>query len=398
MKAGKARVLLIILFLFSFLISLGVNKNAWASGVSGYAVEGNIPMFSFEEPVKLQVKVFDSNHSEINNARVVFEISPALAPPPYIHDKEMGFMNKILSGETNDPETQEYLRYLKNLKVNHEKSIQKIASFDPSTGYYTATYIFSRFPWGIEVYITGPEGYFQKANCFFPHRAHCAYIDVTNIELAKTYFHQLEYAAEKNDWQTVEQKINLINASLNGKHGMYYMLRTHHGKDISKFEQQMTQLQENVSQKLGNAVIATVEEMLETLQEYENYFGVIETNQDPVKNNPDCYQIKVWDNINQKGITNALVIIQDSFNIEEEVKNPAIVSFQPPEQGMYHAKIAYIPNGILAKELGNGRYVFESKSFKSNGSPKRIFIYYFLDMSGIPSKFITQEISLKFKN
>jgi hypothetical protein len=40
---------------------------------TGCSVEGNIPLFSFENAVKLQVKVFDSGHREITDARFLLE-------------------------------------------------------------------------------------------------------------------------------------------------------------------------------------------------------------------------------------------------------------------------------------------------------------------------------------
>jgi len=94
------------------------------------------------------------------------------------------------------------------------------------------------------------------------------------------------------------------------------------------------------------------------------------------------------------GVARALVVVQEQYNLDQEVTNPAIVPFLPPDQGLYHAKVADLPRGTLASEVGNGIYAFESKDFASSDGPRRIFVYYHLDRPGVPSKFITKEINV----
>jgi hypothetical protein len=289
--------------------------------------------------------------------------------------------------------------YLDSIKTASDKAFHKLATYDPATGYYTASHIFTRWTWQIRVYAAGPDGRLQLAKRTFPLRVHCEYFDVTNIELVKTYLHQSATAATKQDWPTVKRKRGEINASLRGKHGMYYMRggigKPHHGWDIAKFEQQFLQLEKSVDQALPQAVAENVRGLLDILDQYESDFGVIEVKPAPTSNNPNRYEIKVWDKVNQKGVARALVVVQEQYNADEELTNPAIVPFQAPDQGLYHAKVAYVPPGTLASEVGNGLYVFESKDFATSNGPKRVFVYYHhLDLPGVPSKFITKEMNV----
>ena len=387
-------------FATCMLVFFGIaySENAVAtSKATDYIVKGNIPMFSFEDPVKLQVKVFKrhgKDHGrleEIRNAHVVFEIMPATGPPPYGHDKEMAYYEMILAGQTEDPEVQEYLEYLNNLSVSQEKSLHKNAVYDHSTGYYTASHIFMRFPWGIRVYVAEPYRDLRKTDAFFPLRAHCAYFDVANIEFVKISLHHLASEAKEQNWTAAEQKYNSILDSLQGKHGMYFMVGAHHGWDISEFQQHMTQLQGDIANQSYDSLSYTVMQMFDTLQEYEDYFGSIEVNPTSSKHE---YRLTVWDQVNQWGVTDAIVVIQENYDIENEVINPAIVPFQRPDESMYHAKVSYIPEGIYAVEEGEGNYIFKSETFMKDDSPKRIFVYYVLGIPGIPSKFITKELYL----
>ena len=100
------------------------------------------------------------------------------------------------------------------------------------------------------------------------------------------------------------------------------------------------------------------------------------------------------DNANEKGVTGALVVVQENYDPEEDLTNPAIVAFQPPAEGMYHAKVAHLPEGILAAEVGDGRYRFKSEDFGNGKKQKRIFVYYALDRPGIQSKFVTRVINM----
>jgi hypothetical protein len=358
---------------------------------SEYIIEGNIPMISFEDPVNLQVKVLDSRtYNEVRNTTVIFEMSPGAAPPPYGHDKEMYYAEEILKGNIEDPEVQEYIEYLQYLTVASGKSIHKKASFNKKTGFYEATHTFSRFPWGITVYVVDSNGYLHKTH-FFGHRSHCKYIDVTNIELVKTYFHQLSYSAQNEDWEAVKQKLSSINDSLTGKHGMYYMLKSHHGEDISIILELMDALEINITIETSSGVVESVNNLLIALQEYEDYFGMIEI---ITEDSGPTTVVKVRDVVNQKGISDAIVVLQENYNTNEEILNPSIVPFQAPNQGIYHAKISHIPEGIFAQEIGNGKYVFKGSNIAAENTSKRIFVYYEIDRPGIQSKFITKEINV----
>jgi hypothetical protein len=348
-------------------------------------------MFSFEAPVKLRVKVLDNTRREIRDAKVIFEILPAMGPPPFSHQKEMHLKTTISHGESSDPEGKQFLHHLHTMKLaQHKGGIYKVAAYDASTGYYTATHTFPRFPWGVRVYVAGRDGRLQRVGPVFPHRSHCEYFDATNIELAKTYLHQVGVLAAKEQWPDVEGKLQLLNASMNGKHGLYYMTKRHHGYDTSEIEREMSQLQAAAVRKSADSVVRSVRSALAAAQRAEDFFGAISVKQ--TGEGPHQYEILVRDNANEKGVTGALVIVQENFDTEEDLTNPAIVAFQPPAGGMYHAKVAHLPDGVLAAEVGDGRYRFASEDFGNGKSQKRIFVYYALDRPGIQSKFVTKVI------
>ena len=393
MKNAIVRLFSFAAFVLTSLFVAGA-ETSHAGSASDYVVEGVIPTFSFEGPVKLQVKVFDSARREVPNARVIYEILPAAAPPPFGHDMEMAHMATLAHhqpGRPISPEAHKYMDYLHGIKTAFDKAIHKPAMYDPATGYYTVSHVFMKFPWQIRVYVAGPDGRLQLTERTFPLRVHCEYFDVTNIELVKTYLHQSATAATKQDWPTAKRKLGEIGASLRGKHGMYYM-RKHHGWDTAKFEQHMLQLEKSVEQASTQAIAEKVRGALDVLDQYESDFAAIEVKPAPAGSQPNRYEIKVWDQVNQKGVSRALVVIQEQYYADDEVTNPAIVPFQPPDQGMYHAKAEYVPRGTLASEVGNGLYAFETKEFATSNAPKRVFVYYHLDLPGVPSKFITKEI------
>jgi hypothetical protein len=347
-------------------------------------------MFSFEEPVKLRVKVLDNTRREIRDAKVIFEILPAMGPPPFSHQKEMHLKTTISHGESSDPEGKQFLHYLHTMKLA-KGGIYKVAAYDSSTGYYTATHTFPRFAWGIRVYVAGQDGRLQRAGPVFPHRSHCEYFDATNIELVKTYLRQVGSLARKGQWPDVDGRLRLIDDSMNGKHGLYYMTKRHHGYDTSEIEREMSRLREVAAGKSADSVLQSVRSVLAAVQRAEDFFGAISVRQ---TGKPHQYEILVRDNANEKGVTGALVVVQENYDPEENLTDPAIVAFQPPTEGMYHAKVARLPDGILAAEVGNGLYRFESKNFGAGGNAKRIFVYYALDRSGVPSKFVTKEMGL----
>jgi hypothetical protein len=349
-------------------------------------------MFSFEEPVKLRVKVLDNTRREIRDAKVIFEILPAMGPPPFSHQKEMHVKTTISHGESSDPEGKQFLHHLHTMKLaQHKGGIYKVAAYDSSTGYYTATHTFPRLPWGIRVYVAGQDGRLQRAGPVFPHRSHCEYFDATNIELVKTYLRQVGSLARKGQWPDVDGRLRLIDDSMNGKHGLYYMTKRHHGYDTSEIEREMSRLREVAAGKSADSVLQSVRSVLAAVQRAEDFFGAISVRQ---TGKPHQYEILVRDNANEKGVTGALVVVQENYDPEENLTDPAIVAFQPPTEGMYHAKVARLPDGILAAEVGNGLYRFESKNFGAGGNAKRIFVYYALDRSGVPSKFVTKEMGL----
>ncbi|WP_260293077.1 hypothetical protein [Sedimenticola hydrogenitrophicus] len=380
----------------ALLYGIGSLAPARAAEASPYTVEGDIPMFSFEEPVKLRVKVFDSSRREVRDAKVIFEIVPAAGPPPYDHMTEMGFKEKMAHGDMSHPGVKDYRQHLHTMELNQNikaPHVQKIAAYDLSTGYYTAIHTFPRLPWGVRVYVAGPDGRLQRTGPVFPHRSHCAYFDATNVELVKTYLHQAATLASRQQWSDVEGKLRVMSASVSGKHGLYYMTERHHGYDISKVKQEMTRLQEAVTRKSKEAVLQSIGAVLTEVQRAEDFFGAIEVKQTA---EPGRYEIVVTDNANEKGVTGALVVVQEDYEVESNLTNPVIVPFQAPADGMNHAKVAYLPEGILAAEVGNGRYRFESKKFGTAGKPKRIFVYYALHQPGIPSKFITKEMDVPY--
>ncbi len=392
MKAGKVRA---FAFVSVLLASLAVGgASVYADETSAYVVENKTPNFTLEEPIKLQVKVFDKTRREIRNARVIFEIVPAGEPPPFGHDAEMSHAaHMAASGGPTVPEEHKYMHDLHQMKVVADKAIHKVATFDAETGFYVAPHVFSRWTWHVRVYVAGSDGRLQRATTFTV-RVHCEYFDVTNIELVKTYLHQLAAAAAKQDWPSAKRKLGEIEASARGKHGLYYMRKNHHGLDISEFEQQFSQLKKSVEQASAQPAAEKVRGLLDIADRYEKDFAVVEVKAAPASDRPNRYEIKVWDRINNLGVARALVVVQEQYNLDQEATNPAIVPFLPPDQGLYHAKVADLPRGTLASEVGNGIYAFESKDFASSDRPKRIFVYYHLDRPGVPSKFITKEINV----
>lgn len=386
--------------------ALGISVTASADDSFPYILENNIPLLSFEAPVKLQVKVFDRSRKEIRNATVIFEIAPAVSPPPYGHDKEMAYSKKIMQGDTTDPDVKGYVDYLSTMKTSQARSIRKMATYDRSTGYYTANYTFSKFPWAVSVYVAEPGGLLQKAPSFFPHRAHCEYSDVINAELVKTYLHQLAALAKNGQWADVEQKLSLIHASVHGMHGTHFTVVLHHGSAPVGVEQAVMQLQKSVGERSSKVVLESVGRTLMALQKSEDYFVTVEikkveAGKTSPQNQSDTYEVLVRDNINEKGITGALVIVEENYNIEANLTNPAIVPIASPDQGLYrglyHAKLAYLPEGMLTQEVGDGRYRFKSKDFGSGKNPKRIFVYYAFQAPGVPpDKFLTKEINLPY--
>ena len=375
------------------LLAIGSLAPARAEETSRYIVERDIPMFSFEDPVKLRVKVLDNTRREIRDAKVIFEILPAMGPPPFSHQKEMHLKTTISHGESSDPEGKQYLHHLSTMKLADEvKSIQKIAAYDASTGYYTAMHTFPRFAWGIRVYVAGRDGHLQRVGPVLPHRSHCEFFDVTNIELAKTYLRQVGALARKGQWPDVDGRLRFIDASMNGKHGLYYMTKRHHGYNTSEVEREMSQLQTVAARKSSDSVLQSVRSVLAAVQRAEDSFGAISVK----KTGEEAYEyeIVVRDNANEKGVTGALVVVQENYDPEEDLTNPAIVAFQPPAEGMYHAKVAHLPEGILAAEVGDGRYRFKSEDFGNGKKQKRIFVYYALDRPGIQSKFVTRVINM----
>jgi len=392
MKTRRVRALA---FASVLLASLAVAAaNARADETSAYTVENKTPNFTLEKPVKLQVKVFDKARREVRNARVIFEIAPADAPPPFGHDAEMNHAaHMAAAGGPTAPEEHMYLHDLHQMKFVADKAIHKIATFDAATGFYVAPHVFSRWTWQVRVHVAGPDGRLRPATAF-PVRVHCEYFDVTNIELVKTYLHQLASAAAKQDWPGAKRKLGEIEASVRGKHGMYYMRRNHHGLDISEFEQQFSQVKRSFEQAPAQLTAEKVRGLLDIADRYEKDFATVDVKPAPAKDRPNRFEIKVWDRINNSGVSRALVVVQEPFNPDQAAANPAIVPFMAPDQGLYHAKVADLPRGTLASEAGNGMYAFESKDFAGSDGPKRIFVYYHLDRPGVPSKFITKEINV----
>lgn len=170
------------------------------------------------------------------------------------------------------------------------------------------------------------------------------------------------------------------------------MTKRHHGYDTSEVEREMSQLQTAAARKSADSVVRSVRAALATVQRAEDFFGAISVKQ--TGEGPHQYEIAVRDNANEKGVTGALVLVQENYDPEEDLTDPAIVAFQPPTKGMYHAKVAHLPDGILAAEVGDGRYRFESEAFGTGKSQKRIFVYYALDRPGIQSKFVTKVINM----
>src|SRR6185436_13527866 len=107
MKAGHVRA---FAFAAILLASLAVGgASAYADETSVYVVENKTPNFALEEPIKLQVKVFDKARREVRNARVIFEIVPAAEPPPFGHDAEMSHAAHMArSGGPTAPDEHKY--------------------------------------------------------------------------------------------------------------------------------------------------------------------------------------------------------------------------------------------------------------------------------------------------
>lgn len=385
----------------------GVPAAHSASDDFPYILESRIPMFSFETPEKLQVKVFDRSRKEIRDATVFFELSPALGPPPYGHVKEMAYSKKIMQGDTADPEVRGYLDYLNTMKTNPALAVRKAATYDRSTGYYTANYTFSKFPLGIRVYVGAPGRPLQKAPAFFPHRAHCEYSDVINAELVKTSLHQVASLARKGQWADVEQKLGVIHASVHGMHGAHFTVVLHHGDAPVGVEDAVMQLHKSIRDKSSAAVLESVGRTLAALEKSSEYFinvavRKVEAEKGAAQSPPDTYEVLVWDNINEKGITGAVVMVDENYNLETHLTNPAVVPIATADQqgvyrGLYHAKLAYLPEGVVAQQVGGGRYRFTSKDFGSGKNPKRIFVYYAYETPGMPpDKFVTKEINLPY--
>jgi hypothetical protein len=105
--------------------------------------------------------------------------------------------------------------------------------------------------------------------------------------------------------------------------------------------------------------------------------------------------------VNEKGITGAIVVVEENYKIETNLTDPAVIPMGPPDQGLYrslyHAKLAHLPEGIVAQELGEGRYLFKSKGFDSTKDPKRVFVYYAFNSPGLPQdKFVTKEFNVPY--
>jgi len=178
MKAGKVRA---FAFVSVLLASLAVGgASVYADETSAYVVENKTPNFTLEEPIKLQVKIFDKTRREVRNARVIFEIVPAGEPPPFGHDAEMSHAaHMAVSGGPTVPEEYKYMHDLQQMKVVADKAIHKVATFDAETGFYVAPHVFSRWTWHVRVYVAGSDGRLQRATTFAV-RVHCEYFDVTN--------------------------------------------------------------------------------------------------------------------------------------------------------------------------------------------------------------------------
>jgi hypothetical protein len=389
--------------------ALAISSGARAGEVDDfpYILESKIPMFSFETPVKLQVKVFDRARREVRNATVIYEITVAAGPPPMGHDKEMAYYDKITRGDTSDPEVKRYIEYLSHMKLAQAKSLQKRATYDAS-GYYSATQVFDKFPWGISVYVGEPGGRLYKTPYHYPHRAHCEYADVTNYELVKTHLHQLAAAAKKGQWTDAEKQLAMIHASVHGFHGHHFTTVTHHTQPPIAVDQEVQRLQQSVAQKSSKAVFESVAGVLVILEKAEGYFATIDVKKVGAGSAvtqtqaATSYEIEVRDNINKKGITNAIVVVDENYNLDATLTSPTILPILTPDptgvyKALYHAKMAYLPQGTMAREMGDGRYRFESKGFDSVKNPKRIFVYYgFASAPGIPGKFVSKEINLPY--
>lgn len=394
MTASKVRVFAFAAVVLPSSFAVLESRSTYAAESSTYVVESKTPNFVLEGPMTLQVKVFDKARREVRDARVIFEIVPAGGPPPFGHDVEMNHAaHMAMSGGPTVPEQHKYKNALLHMKVAADKAVHKVATFDVATSSYVAPHTFSRWTWHVRVHVAGPDGGLRVAETFLV-RVHCEYFDVTNIELVKTYLHQLAAAARAQDQPAAKRKLGEIKASLRGKHGMYYMRKGHHRWDISRFEQEFSRLEKDIEQAASPSVAEKIVGLLDVLDQYERDFGVVEVKPAPVSGRPNRYEIKVWDQINDRGVSRAWVVVQERYDLDEETTNPAIVPFQAPDHGLYHAKVSHLPRGILASEVGDGLYAFESKEFATGSGPKRIFVYYHLDRPELPSKFITKELNV----
>jgi hypothetical protein len=312
----------------------------------------------------------------------------------------MLYYEKITRGETSDPDVQAYVQYLTHMKLAQPRSVQKRATYDAASGYYTVMNLFDKFPWGISVYVAEPGQPMRKTPFFYPHRAHCLYSDVENYELVKTHFNQLAAAAKTGQWTDAERILGLIHASVHGFHGHHFMTEDHHGQTAVGLEGEMTQLHRAVANKSADAVPSLVGTALATIQKSEDYFATVEVARS--SNAPSTYVIDLRDHVNQKGITGALVVIDENYDPAAALAQPTLVPIQAPDptgvyKALYHAKMLALPKGVLAREIGNGRYEFQSATFDSKSGPKRIFAYYgFSNSPGIPGKFLSKEMGLPY--
>ena len=379
---------------------------AGASEGFPYILESKIPTFGVEGPLKLEVKVFDRSKKEIRDATVIFEISPAVGPPPYGHVKEMAYSKQLMEGDTSDPGAKEYLSFLKNLKTAAARNVRRVAVYDRSTGYYTANHMISKFPWAIAVYVAEPGGPLLKAPFIFPHRSHCEYGDVINVELVKTTLHQVAALAKNGKWAEAGQKMGVIHASVHGMHGTHFTIVLHHGEAPRGVEDEVKRLQKSVEQKSRRAVIGSVGRALGALEKTSERFITVnvektEGGKPSSQDGSDNYDVLVRDIVNEKGITGAIVIVDENYKPEANLTDPSVVPMGPPDRGMYrslyHAKLAHLPQGIVAREVGEGRYRFKSKDFGSTKGPKRVFVYYAFNSPGLPQdKFVTKEFNLPY--
>lgn len=362
-------------------IDEAINEN------SELLISGYLPVFSFEEEVPFWVKISNSGKS-VSDATVIFQITPGATPPPFGHDHEMACCFDYLDGKiTSDVE--EYLLYLKNMDLASEKSVHKVAVYNQQAERYEVNCYLSRFPYAIEIFVVDSEGKLHVPDHVYPHRSHCEYFDVTNIELVQGYLYQMEKYIWENDWENAERKWVDIEESLKGKHGMFFMLGVHHGESIDSLVSSVNAVKDAIDRKDSSSMERLIADLRAEIETGKNYFATIEVSTNTESN---VNKIIVRDNVNDKYVTNALVIVQEEYDPYSEADCPSIVPINHPSENIYHAKVSRIPDGKIALEREPGVYEIDGVDF--DNSSVRIFVYYVIDLPGIPSKFITKEINM----